>query len=234
MGDFNGDLGASIGVRGNYKPNSRDLKLLEIADQFNLCPVNLTSKCTGPLVTYVLHCGRYRSTLDYLFLADCLLDDVISANTFERLSKNTYDHVPIPVEYKIPEKPFIISDQPTSAGSMLTQKVNWSRISDQDLKEKYHGPLSVERTTFDPFYHNDIEKSSQSVTNLILHHSINVPLIKGKALTTSDFLTIFELLASLVAWHLMNRNFLDTQQMTQLRQPTIQSVNHIAYYCEIF
>ena len=161
-------------------------------------------------------------------------DDVISANTFERLSKNTYDHVPIPVEYKIPEKPFIISDQPTSAGSMLTQKVNWSRISDQDLKEKYHGPLSVERTTFDPLYHNDIEKSSQSVTNLILHHSINVPLIKGKALTTSDFLTIFELLASLVAWHLMNRNFLDTQQMTQLRQPTIQSVNHIAYYCEIF
>ena len=57
---------------------------------------------------------------------------------------------------------------------MLRQKLHWSRISNQDLKEKYHGPLSVELATFDPFYHNDIEKASQSVTDLILHHLAKV------------------------------------------------------------
>ena len=64
-----------------------------------------------------------------------------------------------------PEKTCIFSDQPTSAGPVLNQKVNWSRISDQVLKEKYHGPLSVELATFDPFYHNDIEKASQVIHN---------------------------------------------------------------------
>ena len=100
-----------------------------------------------------------------------MFDDIISAKTFERLSENTYDHVPILVEYRIPEKLCIFSDQPTSAGSMLTQKVNWSNFSGQDLKEKYNGPLSVELATFDSFYRNDIEKASRSVTDLILHHS---------------------------------------------------------------
>ena len=120
--------------------------------------MNLTSKYTGPLAIYLSHCGRYLSTLDYLFLANCLFDDIISAKTFELLPQNTSDHVPILIEYKIPEKPCIFSDQPTSAGSVQRQKVNWSRISDHDLKEKYHGPLSVKLATFDPFYHNDIEK----------------------------------------------------------------------------
>ena len=104
MGNFNGDLGDS---RGNYKPSSRGLKLLELVNQFNLCPVNLTSKYTGPLAIYLSHCGRYLSTLDYLFLANCLFDDIISAKTFELLPQNTSDHVPILIEYKIPEKPFL-------------------------------------------------------------------------------------------------------------------------------
>ena len=118
MGDFSGDLSDSIGVRSNYKPNSRGLKLLKLANQFNLCPVNLTSKCTGPVATYSMsHCGYYCPTLDYLFLANCLFDDIISAKTFELLPENTSDHAPILTEYKIPEKPCIFSDQPTSADS---------------------------------------------------------------------------------------------------------------------
>ena len=117
--------------------------------------------------------------------------------------------------------------------------MNWSGISDQELKEKYHGPMTVElNTIFYPFYHNDIEKALQSVTDLILHHLDKLvgrrSIKRGKPLTTSDFLTIFELLISLVTWHLMNGNFLDTQWLAQFRQPTVQSVNHIAHYCEIF
>ena len=32
----------------------------------------------------------------------------------------------------------------------------------------------------------------------------------------------------------MNGNFLDTQRMAELRQPAVQSVNHITRCCEIF
>ena len=105
-------------------------------------------------------------TLNCLFLANLLFDGIISAKTFELLPENTwirsraYNN-----RIQKPEKTCIFSDQPTSAGPVLNQKVNWSRISDQVLKEKYHGPLSVELATFDPFYHNDIEKASQVTHN---------------------------------------------------------------------
>ena len=44
MGDFNGDLGNSLSDKGKREPNLRGLKLLDIANYFNLCLVNL-GKC---------------------------------------------------------------------------------------------------------------------------------------------------------------------------------------------
>ena len=41
LGDLNGDLGNSLGNKGNYESNQHGLKLLDLADFFNLCPVNL-------------------------------------------------------------------------------------------------------------------------------------------------------------------------------------------------
>ena len=49
MGDFNGNLGNSLGERGHYAPNDRGVKLLDFANYFNLCPTNLLSTCRGPL-----------------------------------------------------------------------------------------------------------------------------------------------------------------------------------------
>ena len=48
-GDLNGDLGNSLGDKGNYEPNQRGLKPLDLANFFNLCPVNLLGSCSGPL-----------------------------------------------------------------------------------------------------------------------------------------------------------------------------------------
>ena len=53
MGDCNGDLGNVLGDRGHYDPNVRGLKLIEFANFFNLCPVNLLANCSGPLETFV-------------------------------------------------------------------------------------------------------------------------------------------------------------------------------------
>ena len=75
MGDFNGNLGNSLGERGHYAPNDRGVKLLDFANYFDLCPMNLLSTCRGALETFVSHCGRFRSTIDYIFLPTvCLLD----------------------------------------------------------------------------------------------------------------------------------------------------------------
>ena len=53
-GDLNGDLGNSLGEKGTKEPNERGRLLLNFADYFNVCPVNLLSLslCEGSLVTY--------------------------------------------------------------------------------------------------------------------------------------------------------------------------------------
>ena len=51
MGDFNRDLGNSLGDKGKREPNLRGLKLLDFANYFNLCTVNSMKMCTGPLET---------------------------------------------------------------------------------------------------------------------------------------------------------------------------------------
>ena len=53
-GDLNGDLGLgnSLDEKGTKEPNERGRLLLNFADYFNVCPVNLLSLCEGPLVTY--------------------------------------------------------------------------------------------------------------------------------------------------------------------------------------
>ena len=51
--------------------NERGRLLLIFADYFNVCPVNLLSLGEGPLVTHNSFGGKYRSTIDYIFLPVC-------------------------------------------------------------------------------------------------------------------------------------------------------------------
>ena len=62
LGDVNGDFGNCLGVRGKKEPNVRGKLLIDFANFFNVCPVNLLSSCSGPLETYISRCGRFRST----------------------------------------------------------------------------------------------------------------------------------------------------------------------------
>ena len=96
MGNYNGDLGNALGDRGHYDPNVRGLKLIEFANIFNLCPVNLLANCSGLLETFVSHCGRYKSTIDYnIFLPYCLSDKIVLCKTFENSIDNMSDHLSI-------------------------------------------------------------------------------------------------------------------------------------------
>ena len=52
MGDFNGDLGNSLGDKGKREPTERGLKLLSLSNVFNLSNVNLMNICNGPIETF--------------------------------------------------------------------------------------------------------------------------------------------------------------------------------------
>ena len=52
MGGFNGDLGNSLGDKDKRELNQLGLKLLDFANYFSLCPVNLRRMCSGPLKTF--------------------------------------------------------------------------------------------------------------------------------------------------------------------------------------
>ena len=98
LGDFNGDL-------GNYLwPSDRGLLLLDFATFFNISPVNLLKQCKGPLESCNSHCGRYHSTLDYIFLPNCLLNNIDSSETFDQDVDNTSYHLPILVNHKFSER----------------------------------------------------------------------------------------------------------------------------------
>ena len=96
MGGFNGDLGNSLGDKGKREPNLRGLKSLDFANCLNLCPVNLMKMCPGPLEAFNSYCGRFcHSTLDYIFLPNCLLSSIKLAKTSDDDVDNTSDHLPI-------------------------------------------------------------------------------------------------------------------------------------------
>ena len=53
--------------------------------------------CEGRVVsvTFVSHCGQFKSTINYILLPNCLHDSIVSCKTFEQTIENTSDHLPI-------------------------------------------------------------------------------------------------------------------------------------------
>ena len=94
MGDLNGDLRNSLGDKGCYAPNDRGLRLLDFANYFNLCPINLLSICSRPLETFVSRCGWFKSTIDYILLPNCLHHSIVSCKMFEQTIENTSRSTP--------------------------------------------------------------------------------------------------------------------------------------------
>ena len=99
-----GDLGNSLEDKGRKEPSDRGLLWLDFADFFNICPVKLLKQCKGPLESFNSHCERYHSTLDHIFLPNCLLDNIDSPETFDQDVDNISDHLRILVNLKFSER----------------------------------------------------------------------------------------------------------------------------------
>ena len=42
-----------------------------------------------------LFCGRFRSTIDYIIIPNCVINSVLYSRTFESCVENTSDHLPV-------------------------------------------------------------------------------------------------------------------------------------------
>ena len=127
--DLNGDLGKSLGDKSSYEANQRGLKLLGLADFFNLCPVNLFGSCSGPLESYILHCDRCRSTIDYILLPNCLFDNIVSAESFDPHVDNASDHLLIEVCLSYPDKSVNNATEDNIDISESKPKIRWYEFS---------------------------------------------------------------------------------------------------------
>ena len=171
--DLNGDLGNSLGEKGTKEPNERGRLLLNFADYFNVCPVNLLLLCEGPLVTYNSFCRKYCSTIDYIFLPNCLQDKIIFARTFDFDVDNTSDHQPIIMKLNYHSNGVQLSADRDSV-SNLEQKINWSKFNHAFIQANYVAPLLSEIALIDPVDLNHTDKLSEFITTIILKSSLSL------------------------------------------------------------
>ena len=168
LGDFNGDLGDSLGDKGKYPPNQRGSKLLDFANYFNLCPANLLSNCDGPLETYISDCDRHRSTLDYIFVTNCLLGNIISCKTFDVQIENTSDHLPITLELNYTASSLDIITDDFASDLASNPKIDWSKFLQEEIRGKYITPLVNQSENI------NIADSAETITNLLLQSSVSL------------------------------------------------------------
>ena len=165
LGDVNGDFGNCLGVPGKKEPNVRGKLLIDFANFFNVCPVNLSSSCSGPLKTYISHCGRFRSTIDYILLPNYLRNKIIMSKTFDFDADNTSDHQPIIL--KLDYKTQLSNDQPVVI-PVRKQKVHWSKFSQVAINTNYVDPLLFDLSTLVWSETSDLNELVEFISDLLL------------------------------------------------------------------
>ena len=147
-----------------------------MADYFNLCPINLLGLCDGLTDTFISHCGRYRSTLDYIFVPNCLFNEIYSAKTFDLSVENTSDYLPIMIKLnqsKIPDCAKIVKEEYLT-GSRSKTKVLWSKFSYQKIYEKYVAPLLADLSEFDVCDFVDSKAAANKISKLLIDNSLSL------------------------------------------------------------
>ena len=88
--------------------------------------------CAGPFNSF---CGRYHTTLDYIFVPNCLLY-ITSAKTFEADPDNTYSiQLTLTINYNF------ASCAGNSQCSKKKPKIKWSKFSLEVINTQYVTPL---------------------------------------------------------------------------------------------
>ena len=142
------------------------------------------SSCNGPVETFVSHCDRFRSTIDYIFVPNSLPNKITTAKTFEMLPDNTSDHVPVQLYLNYSRSLETIKNLPQQMAEIQVskQKIHWSNFAQEEIIMMYTTPLISELENLDSDVQNVCKNYVKSITELILAHSqcLAAPIRKRK------------------------------------------------------
>ena len=172
MGDFNGDLGNSLGDKCNCEANLHGLKLLDFGNYFNLCPVNLMRTCTVLLETFNSCCGRFHSTLDYIFLPNCLLSSIKLPKTFNDDVDNISDHLPVKLKLCYTVSDSVSTCDEGSKDSRSKLKIHWSKFPSETINRKHKSPLLLDLEKISMSSFTDSAATVDKITDLLIGHSL--------------------------------------------------------------
>ena len=128
---------------------------------------------------YYSHCGRYRSTLDYIFLLSCLLDNILMTKTFDLDIGNTSDHVPIQLNISYSSGLIKEQDKQSIDSHGFKKKVHWSGFSQEEINVKFVALLLTGLASFDHDDLNEFSQSTDKITKQIVDCSL--PLVTHRA-----------------------------------------------------
>ena len=158
-GDFNGDVGHLGGPRSTRKPTSYGKKAFKFLDEFSLCPINLCNITTGPLNTFKGGVGS--STIDYIAVPSCLVQDVVSCEVLVDEILNTSDHYPVQMNMSVMgvKSAYIETDN--------SMNIKWSKIKGPTLHAEYTVPC--EYFCEDLLGYHDIDSMSPSEIDSLIN-----------------------------------------------------------------
>ena len=132
------------------------------------------STCRGPLETFVSHCGRFKSTIHYIFLPNCLFDSIVSSKVFEQTIDNTSDHLPVKLEINYSVNSSALSvDNSSNMG--VRDKIRWLKFTMENILTSYASPIAEELNNMNLADYNSLTNSAEQIKIFMLKHS--APLV---------------------------------------------------------
>ena len=132
-GDFNGDVGNSLGDRGVKRPTKQGLSVKHFVERYNLIPVNMLSETRGPLATYVGPVSE--TTIDYIMAPEFLIDNIKNCHVIQDECNNTSDHRPVKVTLEVGDL-IAHTFQTETKG-----RINWAKMDPLDIVNMYTDPV---------------------------------------------------------------------------------------------
>ena len=123
------------------------------------------------LESYNSHCRKYRSTLDYILLPNCLLVKIALAKTFELHVDNTSDHLLILLKLCLPR---MIISHGKHRFFQAKQRIVWSKCSKKTIDDKYVVPLTSDPANINMQEFSDTIVATDKITNLLLNCSTSL------------------------------------------------------------
>ena len=136
MGDFNGDVGTSYGVRGARPPTARGLLVCDFIRRNGLTPMNMAGLALGPVDTFQ---GPFSSsTLDYILVSASLEHLVTECHVAGWDALNLSDHTSVHAFLKFGDIPR------HQRADVAASRVRWDKMNADERYRKYEAVIAPE------------------------------------------------------------------------------------------